>query len=50
MSNILDTYSDLQVATGRSLHCQVENHVRTKFATFILYAIDIFEIYDYFFI
>jgi hypothetical protein len=27
---------------GRSLHCQVENHERPKFATPILYAIDIF--------
>ena len=36
------------VGTGRSLHCQVENHVRTKFATPILYAIDNFKIYDIF--
>ena len=34
--------------TGRSLHCQVENHVRTKFATPILYAMDIFKNYDIF--
>jgi hypothetical protein len=34
--------------TRRSLHCQVENHVRTKFATPILYAIDIFLNYDIF--
>ena len=26
--------------TGRSLHCQVEHHVRDKFATPILYDID----------
>ena len=31
--------------TGRSLHYQVENHVRTKFATPILYAIDNFKNY-----
>ena len=36
--------------TGRSLHCQVENHVRTKFATPILYAIDNFKNYDIFYI
>ena len=29
-------------ATGRSLHCQVEHHVRTKCATPTLYAIDNF--------
>ena len=34
--------------TGRSLHCQVENHVRTKFANPILYAIDNFTNYDIF--
>jgi hypothetical protein len=34
--------------TGRSLHCQVENHVRTKFATPILYAIDNSKNYDIF--
>ena len=34
--------------TGRSLHCQVENHVRTKFATPILYAMDNFRNYDIF--
>ena len=33
---------------GRSLHCQVEHHVRTKFATPILHAIDNFKIYDIF--
>jgi hypothetical protein len=36
-------------STGRSLHCQVENHVRTKFATPILYAIDNSKNYDIFF-
>ena len=35
-------------STGRSLHCQVENHMRTKFATPILYAIDNFKNYDIF--
>ena len=34
--------------TERSLHCQVENHVRIKFATPILYAIDNFKNYDIF--
>ena len=34
--------------TGRSLHCQVENHVQTKFATPILYAIDKILNYDIF--
>ena len=28
--------------TGRLLHCQVEHHMRDKFATPILYGIDIF--------
>jgi hypothetical protein len=32
--------------TGRSLHCQAVNHVQTKFATPILYAIDHFKNYD----
>ena len=32
---------------GRSLHCQVEHHVRPKFATLILHAIYNFKIYDY---
>ena len=36
------------ISTGRSLYCQVENHVRTKFATPILYAIDNFKIYEFF--
>jgi hypothetical protein len=36
------------IFTGRSLHCQVENHVRTKFATPILYAIDNSKNYDIF--
>ena len=31
---------------GRSLHCQVEHHVRIKFATPILHAIENFKIYD----
>ena len=35
--------------TGRSLHCQVEHHMQTKFATSILHAIDNFELYDTFF-
>ena len=33
---------------GRAPHCQVENHVQRKFATPILYAIDIFKFYDFF--
>jgi len=33
------------LTTGRSLHCEVENHVRTKFATPMKYAIDIFSLY-----
>ena len=36
------------MTTGRSLHCQVEHHVRTKFATPILYAIDNFKNYEIF--
>ena len=35
-------------STGRSLHCQVEHHQRTKFATPILHVIDNFKIYDIF--
>ena len=35
---------------GRSLHCQVEHHVRTKFATPLLHAIGNFEFYDIFFL
>ena len=35
-------------STGRSLHCQVENHMQTKVATPILYAIDNFKNYDKF--
>ena len=34
--------------TGRSLHSQVEHHVRDKFATPILYGIDNFKFYDIF--
>ena len=30
----------------RLLHCQVEHHVRDKFATPILYGIDNFKFYD----
>ena len=36
------------VITGRSLHCQVEHHVRIKFATPVLHGIDNFKIYDVF--
>ena len=35
-------------STGRSLHCQVKNHMQTKVATPILYAIDNFKNYDKF--
>ena len=41
-------YCYIVSSTGRSLHCQVENHMRTKFATPILYAIDNFKNYDIF--
>ena len=41
-------FGELLAGTGRSLHCQVENHVQTKFATPILYAIDNFKNYDFF--
>jgi hypothetical protein len=33
---------------GRSLHCQVEHHMQTKFATPILHAIDNIKKYDIF--
>ena len=33
---------------GEITPCQVEHHVRTKFATPILYAIDNFKNYDFF--
>ena len=35
---------------GRLLHCQVEHHVWTNFATPILHAIDNFNIYDFLYI
>ena len=38
----------LQIGTRRSLHCQVEHHVRTKFATLVLHAMDNFKFYDIF--
>ena len=34
--------------TRRSLHCQVEHHVQTKFATPILHAIDNLKFNDIF--
>ena len=38
---LLDPYSiNISKFTGRSLHCQVEHHVQTKFATPILHAIE----------
>ena len=43
--------SDLKLhiaLTGRLLHCQVEHHVRDKFATPILYGIDNFKFYGIF--
>ena len=40
----------LPTPTGRLLHCQVEHHVRDKFATPILYGIDNFKFYDIFYI
>ena len=43
LHNAISIYS-----TGRSLHCQVENHVQTKFATPILYAINNFKNYHNF--
>jgi len=39
----------LTYSTGRPLHCQVENHMQTKFATPILYAIDNFKMLIFFF-
>ena len=36
------------LAMGRSLHCQVEHHVRDKFATPILYGINNFKFDDFF--
>jgi hypothetical protein len=33
---------------GEVTPCQIKNHVQRKFATPILYAIDIFKIYDFF--
>jgi hypothetical protein len=30
---------------GRSLHCQVEHHMQTKFATPVLHAKDILKFY-----
>jgi hypothetical protein len=34
---------------GEVTPCQIKNHVQRKFATPILYAIDIFKNYDFFF-
>ena len=45
-THILNRYSNKDM--GRSLHCQVEHHVWTKFAALILHAIDNFKIYDNF--
>ena len=42
------TYFKVYIITRRSLHCQVEHHVQTKFATPILHAIDNFNIYGIF--
>jgi len=42
------TYT-LNSVTGRSFHCQVEHHVRTKFVALILYVIDNFNNCDVFF-
>jgi hypothetical protein len=33
---------------GEVTPCQIKNHVQRKFATPILYAIDIFKNYDFF--
>ena len=33
---------------GEVTPCQIKNHVQRKFATPILYAIDIFKSYDFF--
>lgn len=41
-------FKNLTLTMGRSLHCQVEHHIRTKFATPILQAIDNFKCYDIF--
>ena len=46
--SILFYFISLYEYTERSLHCQVEHHVRTKFATPILHAIDNFKISDIF--
>jgi hypothetical protein len=40
---------DLVIIPGEGTPCQIENHVQRKFATPILYAIDIFKNYDFFF-
>ena len=36
----------LNIITGRLFHCQVEHHVRDKFATPISYGIDNLKFYD----
>jgi hypothetical protein len=38
----------LPCAPGEVTPCQIKNHVQRKFATPILYAIDIFKNYDFF--
>jgi hypothetical protein len=45
VDKLLENFSEN--AHGRSLYYQVENHVRTKFATPILYAMDILKNYIY---
>ena len=42
-------HTTLYDITGRSLHTQVEHHMRDNFATLILYGIDNFEFCDIFF-
>jgi len=48
LNGVLSTYGYEALEHGKVTPCQIKNHVQRKFATPILYAIDIFLNYDFF--
>ena len=46
--SLLILYFETLENHGEVTPCQIKNHVQRKFATPILYAIDIFKNYDFF--
>jgi hypothetical protein len=46
--DLLYTLNSIMSTPGEVTPCQIKNHVQRKFATPILYAIDIFKNYDFF--